>query len=124
MRQEIIRYFTDKEEKFADLLIAVGTNKNVAKVLVFFASNPEATSREIERGADMRQPEVSMAMKYLKERGWIKISERSVETKGRPMKIYEMVKSIREIMDVIDTEKKKEAKEQIAIVKKIKDYVG
>ena len=124
MRQEIIRYFTDKEEKFADLLIAVGTNKNVAKVLVFFASNPEATSREIERGADMRQPEVSMAMKYLNERGWITIGERSLETKGRPMKIYEMVKSIREIMDVIDTEKKKEAKEQIAIVKKIKDYVG
>ena len=58
MRQEKIQYFTEKEEEFVNLLIEIGMKKIVAKVLVFFAGTPEATSRDIERGADMRQPEV------------------------------------------------------------------
>ena len=65
MRQENVIYFTEKEEEFANLLIKIGIQKNIAKVLVFLAKTPEATSRAIERGTDMRQPEISMAMKYL-----------------------------------------------------------
>jgi predicted transcriptional regulator len=65
-----VMYFTEKEEEFANLLIEIGTKRNVAKVLVFLANIPEATSREIERGTDLRQPEVSIAMGYLMEQGW------------------------------------------------------
>ena len=50
MKQESVQYFTEKEEEFANLLIEIGTKKNVATVLVFLASTPEATSRAIERG--------------------------------------------------------------------------
>jgi predicted transcriptional regulator len=124
MRQESVQYFTDKEEEFANLLVTTGTKKNVAKVLVYFTRTPEATSKDIERGTDLRQPEVSSAMKYLVERGWFKSRESSVETKGRPMKAYEMVKSIREIMDAIEKEKKKEANDQLALVKKMRDFLG
>jgi len=45
--------------------------KNIAPVLVFLAGIPEATSYAIERESDLRQPDVSLAMKSLKERGWI-----------------------------------------------------
>ncbi len=67
MRTESVMYFTEKEEEFANLLIEIGTKRNVAKVLVFLANTPEATSRAIERGTDLRQPEVSIAMRYLIE---------------------------------------------------------
>lgn len=50
----------------------IGTKSNVAKVLVFLARTKKATSRAIELETDMRQPEVSIAMKYLVEQGWIK----------------------------------------------------
>jgi predicted transcriptional regulator len=60
MRTENVMYFTEKEEEFANLLIEIGTKRNVAKVLVFLANTPEATSRAIERGTDLRQPEVSI----------------------------------------------------------------
>ena len=63
MKQENVQYFTEKEEAFVDLLIEIGTKKNVAKLLVFLANMPEATSRAIERGTDLRQPDVSIAMK-------------------------------------------------------------
>ena len=32
MKQKNVLYFTDKEEEFANLLIEIGTRKNIAKV--------------------------------------------------------------------------------------------
>jgi len=123
MRQEKVQYFTEKEEEFANLLIEIGTKKNVAKVLVFLAGTPETTSRAIERGTDMRQPEVSVAMKHLMDQGWIRNRERSCENKGRPMKVYELTKPITVIIDCIEKKKKNEANNQLALVRKLRDYL-
>ena len=124
MRQENVMYFTDKEEEFVNLLIEVGIARNIAKVLVFLANTPEASSRAIERGVDMRQPEVSIAMKSLIDRGWIRSRESSAESKGRPMKIYELAKPINEIIEGIENEKKTEAKNQLALIKKLQAHLG
>jgi len=123
MRQENVQYFTEKEEEFASLLIEIGTKKTVAKVLVFLASTPEATSRAIERGTDMRQPELSMAMKFLMDQGWIRVRESHFENKGRPMKVYELAKPITVIVDCIEKEKKDGANNQLAIVRRLRDYL-
>jgi predicted transcriptional regulator len=96
--------------------------KNIAKVLVFLASTPEATSRAIERGIDLRQPEVSIAMKYLMDQGWIRSRVNPSERKGRPMKIYELAKLTTVIMDNIEKEKKKKANDQFALFRKLRDY--
>lgn len=116
-------FFTEKEEEFANLLIEIGTKRNVAKVLVFLASTQEATSRAIERGTDLRQPEVSIAMRYLLDKSWIISRESKAESKGRPVKIYELAKPITEIMDSIEKEKKKEATNQLALVQKLREYI-
>jgi predicted transcriptional regulator len=123
MRLETVTYFTEKEEEFVNLLIKIGTKKNIAKVLVFLAKTPEATTLVLERGTDMRQPEVSIAMRYLMDQGWIRSRESSGESKGRPMKIYELVKPIPEIMDCIKNEKKNEASIQLALVQKLREYI-
>ena len=123
MRQEKVQFYTKKEEEFSNLLIKIGTKRNVAKVLVFLATTPEASSRAIERGTDLRQPEVSIAMRYLAEQNWISARNSKAESKGRPVKIYELSKSINEIMNVIEKEKKKEAQNQLAMVQKLRDYI-
>jgi predicted transcriptional regulator len=123
MRQEKVIYFNEKEDEFANLLIKTGTKKNIAKVLVFLAKTPEATSRAIERGTDMRQPEISIAMKYLMDQGWIRSHECSGESKGRPIKVYELAKSIHEIMDCIENEKKNEAINKLALVQKLREHL-
>jgi predicted transcriptional regulator len=123
LRQENVIYFTQKEEEFANLLIKIGTKKNIAKVLVFLEKTPEATSRAIERGTDMRQPEISMAMKYLMDQGWIRSRESSGESKGRPIKIYELAKPFNEIMDCIENEKKTEANNKLALVQKLRQHL-
>ena len=90
---------------------------------MFLANTPEATSRAIERGTDLRQPEVSIAMRYLIDQDWITSRESKAESKGRPVKIYELAKPIHEIMDSIEKEKKKEANNQLALVQKLRDYI-
>jgi predicted transcriptional regulator len=123
MRKETITYFTEKEEEFANLLIKIGIQKNIAKVLVFLAKTPEATSRAIERGTDMRQPEVSIAMKFLMDQEWIRSRESSGERKGRPIKIYDLAKPFNEIMDCIENDKKTEVNNKLALVQKVREHL-
>ena len=123
MRSEKVMFFTEKEEEFANLLIKIGTQRNVAKVLVFLANIPEATSRAIERGTDLRQPEVCVAMRHLAGLNWVKNRDYKKEVKGRPRKIYQLAKPLNEIMDTIASEKKKETSAHLARVKQLRNYI-
>jgi len=123
MLTKTIQLFTEKEEEFVNLLIEIGTKKTIAKALVFLANAPKATSREIERGTDLRQPEVSLALKYMMDRGWMKSHENPSNNKGRPFKVYELAISLQKIMDSIEKEKNQEIKDQLALVRKMRSYV-
>jgi predicted transcriptional regulator len=120
---EKVTFFTDKEEEFINLLIKIGIKKNIARILVFFANITDATSHDIERGTDMRQSEVSLAMRYLMDKGWIRSRESSADSKSRPIKIYELAKPFNEIMDCIENEKKNEVSSHLALVQKLREYV-
>ncbi|MEI7856891.1 MAG: MarR family transcriptional regulator [Methanomicrobiales archaeon] len=123
MKWQTVSFFTDKEEAFVNILIELGQKKYVANMLVFLANNLEATPREIERGTDMRQPEVSMAIKYLYKQGWIKSREIPSNGKGRPHKMYSLAVSVKSIVTVIEKEKKNEVKRRLALVKKMRNYL-
>lgn len=99
MKQENVIYFTEKEEELVNLLFETGIKRNVAKVLVFLAKTPTVTSRVIEQGTDLRQSEVATVMQCLRKEGWIRNQGNKAKSKGRPAKIYELVKPITEIMN-------------------------
>src|SRR5674476_1411608 len=98
MRTESVMYFTEKEEEFANLLIEIGTKRNVAKVLVFLANTPEATSRAIERGTDLRQPEARILLGYVLDQCWSPRRENKAQRKRPPLKIYLVEMALHEIM--------------------------
>ena len=123
MLTKTIQLFTEKEEEFVNILIEIGMRRTVAKVLVFLVNVEEATSRDIERGTDLRQPEVSIAMNYMFERGWLKNRESKAMSKGRPVKIYTLAVPVPEIMTSIEKQKKTEANNQLALVKKMRSYI-
>jgi predicted transcriptional regulator len=124
MKSKNVLYFTQREEEFAELLIRIGIRKNVAKVLVYLAHTPEATSREIERGTDLRQPEVSIAMAQMMEQTWVESRENKAENKGRPVKIYRLSRPIGEVMDTIEREKREEANTQLNLIQQLRDYIS
>lgn len=116
--------FTDREEKITNLFIGLGLKRNVARVLVYLSSTDEAASRMIERGTDLRQPEVSMAMGQLKSVDWITSRAKKTDGKGRPVKIYRLTKPIAEIMGSIEAEKKKEAKYQLDLIQELRETIS
>lgn len=123
MRSKNVMYFTQREEEFATLLIRIGIRRNMAKVLVYLAHTNEATSRDIERGTDLRQPEVSIAMAQMIEQRWVENRESKADNKGRPVKIYRLAMPIGEIMDIIETEKRNEAQNQLILIQQLRNYI-
>ena len=123
MRARNVMYFSQDEEDLADLLIKIGLKRNVARVLVYLAHNSEATSREIERGTDLRQPEVSLAMAAMIDQDWVENREIKAENKGRPVKIYRLSRPVSEITDTIEKEKREEANIQLSIIQQIRNYI-
>jgi predicted transcriptional regulator len=50
----------------------------------------------------LRQPEVSIAIRYLLKNNWIEVSEENKSKgKGRPIKLYSLMVPINQIIDVI-----------------------
>jgi predicted transcriptional regulator len=120
MRQRSVLVFTEKEEEFVNLLTRIGIRKGVAQMLVILANTPEATSRDIERGTDRRQPEVSPAIKYLNKRRWIKTRlVPSEEEGGRAVKSYSLAVPMEKILDVLKKRKYNDAN-SLALIGKMR----
>ncbi|PKG31103.1 MarR family transcriptional regulator, partial [Methanoregula sp.] len=102
----------------------LGTKRTVARVLVFLLNRMEGTMREIERVADMTQPEVSQAVRYMVEQGWVTTEEIPPEWKGRPLKLVSLAIPLDEIIQMIGEEKKTHANRQLSLLKKVRTFVA
>jgi len=122
MLQQTIQLFNDKEEELINLLAEIGTKKSVAKMLVYLARTPEATSREIERGADMREPEVCMAVKYLARLGWIRDRMIPSDRMGKPVRSIALALPAGQILDIIGKQKMDETRSRVALIRKLGNY--
>ena len=112
-----------KEEELIDRLIKAGLQKNVAKTLVYIAGQDETKSREIESEMGLRQPEVSIAMQIIRERGWVDKSDIKKEGKGRPVHAYSLKEGFEDIISEIEEEQKQKIEEIEDNLKQIKDLV-
>ncbi len=109
-----------ERDEFASILMKVGLKRNVAKVLTYLAGVAEATSREIEIGSDLRQPEVSIAMREIRKLDWIVERDEKNPGKGRPYRIYRLNKSLPEIVEYLEQEKSKESERIMRQIEKLK----
>ena len=109
-----------ERDEFASILIQLGLKRNVAKVLAYLAAVAEATSREIETGSGLRQPEVSIAMREIRRLDWIVERDEKNPGKGRPYRIYRLNKSLPEMVDFLEAEKSKESERIMEQIEKLK----
>jgi predicted transcriptional regulator len=77
-------------------------------------TNPQITSHWIERVADLRQPEVSIAMAILIGAGIVKASKKPIPNKGRPVKVYRVVGNIPEYIRIRMVAKEREIAKALA----------
>ncbi len=117
---------TEEQEELIDRLIRAGLQKNIARTLVFVAGKDETKSRKIESATDLRQPEVSIAMQELREKGWVTKRDIKKEGKGRPVHGYTLDKPIEEILEEVEEKEKErieEIKENIDRIKSLVDSI-
>jgi predicted transcriptional regulator len=119
-----MKQLDEKDEEIADILISLGISRNAAMTLSFLQNVNAATSIELERVARLRQPEVSVAMKQLKERDWIIEREEKKPGKGRPYRVYSLKLGFNEIVDQLEKQQKKTVDETRAKVEKLKELGG
>lgn len=100
--------------KLAAALRSLGLASNVAAMVAYLSDAEAATSREIEVGTGLRQPEVSVGMKALRSRDWIREQEIRSERKGRPLKVYALKATVGEIVRQLEGEQSRDAARNMA----------
>ena len=98
----------DKDAKVVELFTDLGMPKNLAKTLMYISQVDECRSADVEQGADLRQPEVSVAMQELRRRGWAKKRDIKKKGKGRPVHLYKLTQDLNNILKSFEKEKLKE----------------
>ncbi len=86
-----------------------------------FCQLDETKSDELETVTGLRQPEVSIAMWYLTERGWINEREEKKSGKGRPYKIYSLKFGFNDIITQLEKQQRKAVEETQAKIERLKE---
>ena len=91
------------EYEMVELLRRLNINRPVALTLACLSKREEISSQSIEMVSGLRQPEVSIAMRYLRENDWIDMrEEKKNQGKGRPVKLYKLTVPMETIIDAIE----------------------
>jgi len=124
MKESTVKILDDKDMEFVETLRSLGVPRSVATLITFLANVDEASSREIEMGSDLRQPEVSIAMRTLRDNHWIDEREIKREGKGRPMKVYSLRADIDEIIKYFEEQKLHESAQAMESIQRLKQLIS
>jgi predicted transcriptional regulator len=113
----------EKDLEFVDALRSLNVPRNVAALITYLANTNEATSREIEMGTNLRQPEVSIGMRTLRQNNWVEEHDVKLDGKGRPMKIYKLGVPIEKIIKHYEEEKNSEAAQNMKSIQRLKEMI-
>ena len=108
MKRKKSMVLDDNENKAVQLFSELGMPKNLAKTLLYISQVDECRSADVEQGADLRQPEVSVAMQELRRRGWAKKRDEKKKGKGRPVHLYKLTSDLPAILKSFEKEKMQE----------------
>ena len=108
MKDHTIHNLTPRDKKIVKVFSELGMPRNLAKTLMYISQVDECRSAEIEHGANLRQPEVSVAMQLLQDKGWVRRRDLKKKGKGRPVHIYSLTSSIDNIVKIFEKDKVKE----------------
>ncbi len=116
-----VKQLDEKDEEISDALISLGMSRNAAIILAYLQNMKSAKSFDLERGANLRQPEVSIAMKQLKKHDWINEREDKKPGKGRPYKVYSLKIGFDKIVAQLEKQQKKAVNEERAKIERLKE---
>lgn len=124
IRQSTVNVLDDKDLEIIEALRSLDVPRNVATLITYLANLNEANSREIEMATGLRQPEVSIAMRTLRQNNWVNEREIKAEGKGRPMKVYKLSTPIEEIIKHYGDVKNNESTQDMKSIQKLREMIA
>ncbi|MCO5383787.1 transcriptional regulator [Methanosarcina sp. Z-7115] len=110
------------EYEMVELLRSLNINRPVALTLACLSKGEEISSQCIEMVSGLRQPEVSIAMRYLRENDWVDMrEEKKNQGKGRPVKLYKLVVRMETIVDTIEENVMAQSKAVLQNIERLKN---
>ncbi len=112
----------EEKEYIVATLVSLNLKRNIAIALTHLLIFDEATVFDFTRETGLRQPEVSVAMKELKNRDWVK--ERKIKKPGRgsPYNRYYIIASFADILNQLQkNQNKKKIVESQKMLKRLKE---
>lgn len=113
---------TENEYSIIDMLQSLGLPRTEATAIVCLKDCRELRSLHIELASGLRQPEVSVAMRPLRDRGWVdERSEKKNKGKGRPVKYYQLTVPFPQIVRVLEEEFLNDNKEKVIALRRLRE---
>ncbi|HHV24481.1 MAG: transcriptional regulator [Methanosarcina sp.] len=110
------------EYEMVELLRRLNINRPVALTLACLSKGEEISSQCIEMVSGLRQPEVSIAMRYLRENDWVDMrEEKKNQGKGRPVKLYKLTVQMETIINTIEETIMAESKAVFQNIERLKN---
>ena len=109
------------DQEIIDLLVSMGLSRKAATTLTFLSHMEETDARQIEKHTDLRQPEVSTAIKELNGWGWIEKRDLKGKGRGRPIHFYKLNIPIDAAIRTIVDGKKSEIEQIETNMKRLKE---
>jgi predicted transcriptional regulator len=105
-----------------ELLRRLNINRPVALTLACLSKGEEISSQCIEMVSGLRQPEVSIAMRYLRGNDWVNMrEEKKSQGKGRPVKLYKLTVRMETIINSIEENVMAESKAVLQNIERLKN---
>lgn len=114
--------FSKDDKRIIKLLVNLGITKNIAKIITLLFHVKETISVQIERYLNLRQPEVSVALRSLEQKGWIAKTNIKKRSKGRPTYAYKPAVTPKIIVKKLERNKIKEMKKNLRSIELLKRY--
>ena len=105
MKRKTNYLLNKQDEEIIHLFTELDVSKNFAKTLTYISQVDECRSSDIEQATNLLQPQVSLTIQELKEKGWIKKQEVKKKGKGRPVHRYQLSQPLPEILKSFEKEK-------------------
>ena len=96
----------------------------MAALITYLADANEATSREIEMGTNLRQPEVSIGMRTLRQNNWIEQRNIKADGKGRPTIVYKLNVPLESIINHYEEVSKQESAQAMMSIQRLKELTA
>jgi predicted transcriptional regulator len=121
IKEDAVKVLDEKDMEFIDALRSLKVPRNVAALIIYLANVNEATSKDIEVATNLRQPEVSIGMRVLRQNNWVEQRNVKTDGKGRPRILYRLNVPIEKIIQHYEEERNRESAIVMGSIQRLKE---